>query len=81
VTGLEPHYVGKCEGDLIVRLAQIREPAPTQETHKRLNSLIREALAHGQAVEVLAWPVPAHELKAQRDALVWKLQPLWNSRQ
>jgi hypothetical protein len=46
----EPRYVGKCEGDLALRLEQIRLPGPTEETHQRLSPLIRRALAQGEPV-------------------------------
>lgn len=76
--GPEPRYVGRCDGDLGVRLGQIRELGPTQETHERLNPLIRQESAQGDSVGVLARQVPVDELTGRRDALTRELRPVCN---
>ena len=83
----EVKYVGKTIKPLAVRMAGYRNPAKGQRTNVRNNKLIRQHLARGDAVEILALPDSGlmhygrfhlNLAAALEDSIVRIIAPSWN---
>lgn len=85
--GDEVRYIGKTARSLKRRLYGYCKPGPTQSTNLRCNKAIRDALARGETIDVLAL-VPITELQfagfeinlaaGLEDALIRRFDPPWN---
>lgn len=85
--GSQVTYVGKTTRGLKKRMYNYQMPGPSQRTNIRNHLLIRELLAAGQSVDILAWwdrqpqhlgPFPINLAAGLEDGIVRVLRPEWN---
>lgn len=87
VVGDEVLYIGKTVQPLRARMRGYERPAPTQSTNERSHAKIREFLAGGREVQVLALPdngllhyggFHVNLAAGLEDSIVRELRPKWN---